>query len=616
MKYLYLICSSIIWVSLTAQVPAAAVLSEVNALWQNYPRIMAEQPPVSESLSEREKISYHLQVVYDWLSKKPLDALNDRQKANRLAALAELQSYTRRGLYPQNISHPGRQPVFIDHRGVHCAVGYLIARSGQPDLSKHISQKFNYAYLADMDDPALTEWVDHSGFTAAELALIQPGYPKVVTFDTMKGGVNRPVYSIIDDQQGGLLVGGLFDSAGTISAPFFTHYINGIAGYDWISAPGAAPDGAVMDALWHNGDLYIAGHFYSIDTVYTGSGVARWDGSRWHGLGDFYHGALPDQVYSLAIFRDTLYAGGWIRSKPGAPQPFHGLAKWDGSEWRPAIRDTAVSFFGPVYDLLATDSTLFVGGDFGLTHPLRARNFFGISDSGAFILEDSITVPVNALEWHNGELYAGTHHHTTSPGDTGGLMVYRNQQWQRLAGLAPYGQNPMRINCLESTPWGLAIGGSFSFSPMIGEFGHNYGLYRNGYFRSLGSLDSAVLDLYYRNDNLYVGGFFQGSPVQPDQLGFITAVNLRQLVSLPEHQNPLLELYPNPASAKLKLNSKVGQAALYLKLYNINGALCRDFGQWHQGDGALDLSGLESGSYILEIQGEQARDHQRVLIVH
>ena len=97
---------------------------------------------------------------------------------SRGAALATLDGYIARGEFPRrtNDGYAGRRPRFIDDRGVHCAVGHLIAVSGEPELARAIAERYEYAYVREIDDPRLGAWAKAHGFTVEELAMIQPSY--------------------------------------------------------------------------------------------------------------------------------------------------------------------------------------------------------------------------------------------------------------------------------------------------------------------------------------------------------------------------------------------------------------------------------------------------------
>src|SRR5690606_10410482 len=79
-----------------------------------------------------------------------------------------------------------------------------------------------------------------------------------------------------------------------------------------------------------------AGAIYQADTVTVGSGVAFWDGNAWHGMGDFYIGALNNEVYDVEVYKGDLYAAGIFRSHSGSPAHFSNFARWNGLSWEAA----------------------------------------------------------------------------------------------------------------------------------------------------------------------------------------------------------------------------------------------------------------------------------------
>jgi hypothetical protein len=94
----------------------------------------------------------------------------------RAASLDRLHAYAERGEFPRNVHTPGREPIFIDDRGIACAVGALVIASGALELAETIARDENGALLLDMRTPGLSDWVAGSGLTAEDAALIQPQY--------------------------------------------------------------------------------------------------------------------------------------------------------------------------------------------------------------------------------------------------------------------------------------------------------------------------------------------------------------------------------------------------------------------------------------------------------
>ena len=125
----------------------------------------------------REKLSIQTHLAY---CEFKLRLRTGSTQTARLQLLDILHRYWRAGRFPQNnLRTPGRQPIFIDDAGVHCAVGYLMAQTGAEDLANAINQSDRFVYLEDLDldrQPAIRAWLDQQGLKPAEAALIQPTY--------------------------------------------------------------------------------------------------------------------------------------------------------------------------------------------------------------------------------------------------------------------------------------------------------------------------------------------------------------------------------------------------------------------------------------------------------
>lgn len=114
------------------------------------------------------------------------------QRQARHAALATLDAYIARGEFPRRTGDPygALRPRFIDDRGVHCAVGALIAASGRDDLAHQIAATYEYAFVRDIHVPALAQWATDHGFSVDELAMIQPSYSAAPTLDSTRREIN------------------------------------------------------------------------------------------------------------------------------------------------------------------------------------------------------------------------------------------------------------------------------------------------------------------------------------------------------------------------------------------------------------------------------------------
>jgi len=153
----------------------------------------ASWPGASERTDEVARIRTHLRYVADRLRARDVSALTEAARANRRASLAALDGYITRGEFPRRTADrfAGRRPRFIDDRGVHCAVAYLIAASGAERLAREIGATYEYAYVSEMRSPALARWAAGHGFTIEELGSIQPTYHQPVSPDRARIAIER-----------------------------------------------------------------------------------------------------------------------------------------------------------------------------------------------------------------------------------------------------------------------------------------------------------------------------------------------------------------------------------------------------------------------------------------
>ncbi len=171
---------------------------------------------------EQERLQVHLRYVHDLLVHKTSDRWNEAQLQRRSAALRALAAYVDAGVFPRRTqdNYAGRRPRFIDDRGVHCAVGHLMAVSGHGALAQAINEREPYALVPEIQtvltnesaastaipkastaipkastavpeastavpeastavpevSTGVRQWASVHGFTVRELAMIQPGY--------------------------------------------------------------------------------------------------------------------------------------------------------------------------------------------------------------------------------------------------------------------------------------------------------------------------------------------------------------------------------------------------------------------------------------------------------
>lgn len=178
------------------------------------PATLAAQEASPPLASEVARIQAHLARVEQALLASDIGHLTPRQRLARARHIQVLREYRDAGVFPHNHDFAGeRVPYFVDAHGTHCAMAYLIARSGGEALVERVRATANNARIHDLaGDPELLAWLESAGLSADEAAMIQPAYdgggccwvpgeePDPVTAD-------YAVASVLTGAAGGLSIG-------------------------------------------------------------------------------------------------------------------------------------------------------------------------------------------------------------------------------------------------------------------------------------------------------------------------------------------------------------------------------------------------------------------------
>jgi len=108
------------------------------------------------------------------------------------------------------------------------------------------------------------------------------------------------------------------------------------------------------DAIVFENELIVGGNFRKANDSIQVNGIARWDGSTWKPMGKGFDAV----VYGLGIYNGELYAGGEFTSSNDTP--LGGIAKWDGEDWI----DVGTETNGWVHTFKEIDGNLYIGGGF------------------------------------------------------------------------------------------------------------------------------------------------------------------------------------------------------------------------------------------------------------
>ncbi len=169
-------------------------LCEVNQEWYKHRAIAQKMGLVKAKplKHEQDLLSFHIRTLEQIFRQRPIDHLNPAQQRQRRQHLQVLNKYWQLRNCPRNYYLPYRNPVFIDHEGRYCAVGYLMLKSGKGKFCKAVQKNSNFIYIRQIKSAEFDVWQTQSGLSIDELAWIQPGYDPLIKLEQIhKLGVNR-----------------------------------------------------------------------------------------------------------------------------------------------------------------------------------------------------------------------------------------------------------------------------------------------------------------------------------------------------------------------------------------------------------------------------------------
>jgi len=168
-----------------------------------------------------------------------------------------------------------------------------------------------------------------------------------------------PNYNVINSiavYNGEIYVGGQF-------------YLNGFGniakwdGSNWVHVGNGFVGGmaSVVKLVVYKNELYAAGTFSKTDNpANPGNYIAKWDGSSWSDVGGGVIGVYGGngQIWDLFVYNNELYAGGVFSYAGGVHAEI--IAKWDGTKWcgLGSVFDNDVTTMACYHD------SLYIGGAF------------------------------------------------------------------------------------------------------------------------------------------------------------------------------------------------------------------------------------------------------------
>jgi hypothetical protein len=406
-----------------------------------------------------------------------------------------------------------------------------------------------------------------------------------------------------------------------------------------------------------NGKLYVAGHM-TVNGSSQGNlnSLWEWDGQSWNN-----YDTIGGKIYSLEIYRDTLYVAGPFSTINGVSIPR--LAKWDGNNW--------ISFAGNINGVISKikviDNELLVMGNFSEIGGIQAKgiarydgtnwhDLYGFDPGSSYNVADAVI--------YNNEWYAAGNFQVTVD-SMYDIAVYKNSQWQRVGQLDYIRGGFTNLWCAEVYSGELYVGGLI----MKSEGNVGYGIQKwNGQnwsevgvgLKDINNTTNATMQvrqlMRYSGKLWAMGGFgyagdepfmgiaswdgikwcgrnnsFNTSPMAifyQDTL-YLTAgdtINGRYLLkwqtgndyedycssalSLIQEDIPaVIDIFPNPTDGGFTLRAE--SPINLVRIVDISGKLIKEW-RPNQKEVFVDLQ-VESGIYIIDAHTEQGRVQKKII---
>jgi|GEM_PF-2111718 len=448
--------------------------------------------------------------------------------------------------------------------------------------------------------------------------------------------INLPTLSFVYDfavYQGDLYVGGLISEIDGVE-------MNGIARWDgstWHDLDGGLTVGGqqagqIASLKVYDGNLYVGGIFDTAGSLtQPANSIARWNGSEWSRLGAGLTGPGNSYAYHLTVINGDLYAGGFFAEAAGIT--VNNLARWDGTDWFDVGNgvDDAGSGNGYIQMIYNEGDNLYVGGSFdfvgGTDDPVDAANIavYSLTGESWSALGEGFNNDVFDIVHYNGMLIAGGAFEESGTEPVNGLAVWdeTEEMWVEFAGgIQSQTTSTPAVTSFEIVEETLYVTGFFR---TIGEQElqvNSIAAYKDDEWSALGqgllifNNPGISFKLREKDGRLWTGGQFLGTGNKSAnhignwdlQLG----VSTEEPVAERPARHQLNQNYPNPFNPVTTINFDLSDAAaVQITVYDMLGRKVASVaeGQFNSGSHTVsfDASNLSSGVYLYRLQAVTAQ---------
>ena len=586
-------------------------LYEVNKEWGLHPTVA---PSIEISFqTDVERIAYHLTLVEQHLRNNSPKGLSQSALAKRLSLLDVLKDYAKAGIFPQNIYHSERTPYFIDHRGVHCAVGHLIKASGNGDLAQEISQNENYAYLREIKTKGVAEWAKEWGFELGELAWIQPGY---ITdyYVPLLNGTNGPIQKMLSQYNGRIYFLGDFDTVDVAPCNQIGYYEN-----DQLFCLGGGLLGTVADLSIAN-NVYVAGSIENAGNTYP---LAIFSNNSWQFIdipgrtaataSAINNGYYPNDI-EIAISHPSIPGQQEIWVRNSSTQNWSLSATIMGF-----VNDIESGFYVGDFDSVTIHRNALPDSSFAAFNAI----YYDYSNDNWRSIGNDLSDEVKVVKTIGNATYFGGM--TSSIGTGIALSRYANGSLVPLIYQYNLIDSVVSIEDIDFEPTTglLYIAGSFQVADFM-SYGNNiatYDIVSNSLYAK-GMFNSTIysLEILQNGSGIFVGGSFTGAALSPPLRHFAKYAGQCYNgfgctgIDNSEASNFQAKLYPNPAQERVNLDLGNYMEDISIQVVDLSGRLLLSREFKNEQLIQLELSELSSGLYLLQIVADGQRSTEKLRV--
>jgi trimeric autotransporter adhesin len=214
---------------------------------------------------------------------------------------------------------------------------------------------------------------------------------------------------------------------------------SGLARWDgasWTGVGGGLAGGAVLAIAVSGNDVYVGGEFSSAGGT-PASRIAKWNGTSWSTLGS----GMDGRVRTIAVSGSDVYVGGDFSNAGGTPASR--IAKWNGTSWSALGSGMSGGISHPalwiVLGIAVSGTDVYAGGEFTTAGGVPARciaKWDGTSWSGLGSGMNGVGgfARVHALATLGADVYAGGNFNSAGGVGTNGIAKWNGTAWSGLGG--------------------------------------------------------------------------------------------------------------------------------------------------------------------------------------